>query len=621
MSDKAKHEPKLHGVTAEFDSVESLLTACERVRDAGYKLTDAFTPFPVLGVDKALGIKPTGLPWIVLGGGVTGCLIGLAMQIWMNGIDYPYIISGKPYISLPAFIPVAFELTILLASFGAFLGMLALNKLPRFSNPVFTNPRFDRATDDRFFLYIGAEDERFDLAGVRRLLGDCQSLEVADVVEDDTPSRMPRFIMPVLGFLALFALVPPLVIARMRVTESGSPRFHVFYDMDFSPSKDAQQLTSLFADGRAMRPDVPGTIARGELRYDANFQTGIDLAELAKIDPVRAARLVGLPQETDEGEATPAEDPPVNGEEGDQPAVEEPAAEEKDAGEQPADEQPPEEKASDEKPAEEKPAEEKASDGESAEEKPAGEEPAEEKPADEAPAEDKPAEEKGSDDAPAEEQPAGDEPMDNKSDAAAAEAQPAAGEPAEPMEKAADETTEAAPPAEEGAAPAAAVDLTPWLDEIPVDVTTGLLEKGQQQFDIYCAVCHGADGSGNGLVNRRAQKILSQWWVPPSSLHDPTLYEDAYPNGKLFSTITHGIRKMPGYGSQIETKDRWAVVAYVRALQRSRNAQVDDVPADRREALLQEQAEVRAALEQAAAEARAKQNEAQADETPENADQ
>lgn len=548
MSEKAKTEPKLHGVTAEFDSVDSLMAACERIRDAGYKLTDAYTPFPVHGIDKALGIKPTALPWITFAGGLTGCLIGLFMQVWMNAIDYPYIISGKPYISLPAFIPVTFELTILLASFGSFLGMLALNKLPKFSNPVFTNPRFDRATDDRFFLYIDAKDARFELEGVRRLLSDCSPLEVENVVEDDTPTAMPRFIMPTLGVLALLALLPPLIIARMRVTNSDSPRFHVMFDMDFAPSKRAQEVTTLFADGRAMRPDVPGTVSRGQLGYDVNFQTGIDFEVLAKLDPDRAARLVTLPQQSD-----------------DPPASDENTAAATDQAEEP-----------------------QAADS------------------DESPAEPDAAQ---TDSDPSEAQPEeADEPDADSDDASAepADAQSATQDPASP-----DLEPQAADAAVE------TVDNTPWLEEIPVPVDRAFLEKGREQYDVYCVVCHGVGGLGNGLVNRRAQRILSQWWIPPSSLHDSTLYRENYPDGKLFSTITHGIRKMPGYGSQIQARDRWAIVAYVRALQKSRNAEMDDIPADRREGLAEKQASVRAALEraereQAAEQAQAQQEEAQA---------
>src|SRR6056297_4326516 len=224
----AENQKTVHGYMAEFDSVPTLLAACRRVRDAGYTVTDAYTPFPVHGIDTALGIKPTVLPWIALGGGLTGTMIALTMQIWMNGIDYPYIISGKPFVSLPAFIPVTFELTILLASFGAFFGMWALNGLPRFSNPMFTDPRFDRATDDRFFLYVDAKDERYDAAGVRQLLSDTGSDYINEVVEDDTPSEVPRPIFLVWGLAVAASMVPLLGILTMRVTNSDKPRFHVF---------------------------------------------------------------------------------------------------------------------------------------------------------------------------------------------------------------------------------------------------------------------------------------------------------------------------------------------------------------------------------------------------------
>jgi hypothetical protein len=95
------------------------------------------------------------------------------------------------------------------------------------------------------------------------------------------------------------------------------------------------------------------------------------------------------------------------------------------------------------------------------------------------------------------------------------------------------------------------------------------------------------NGGGNGLVNRRARKILSPTWIPPSSLHQDSLYSDQYPDGKLFSTISNGIRKMPGYAGQIQAKDRWAIVAYVRALQASRNASVESIPEAKRPEILE----------------------------------
>src|SRR5262245_55669026 len=124
MSATRNDAPRLWGLLAEFDSPQGLVQAAARVRDAGYTKWDAHTPFPVHGLDDAMGVKPTRLPFLVLGAGMIGAASGLLMQWWMNAVDYPLIISGKPFNSIPADIPVTFELTVLLASLTAFLGML-----------------------------------------------------------------------------------------------------------------------------------------------------------------------------------------------------------------------------------------------------------------------------------------------------------------------------------------------------------------------------------------------------------------------------------------------------------------------------------------------------------------
>ena len=290
MSDN-ETEKKIHGVTAEFSSVDTLLSACNQVREAGYTKTDAFTPFAVHGIEKALGVKPTKLPFIVLVGGLTGTTIALLMQIWMNGINYPYIISGKPFISLPAFMPVAFELTILLSAFGAFFGMWALNGLPRFSNPMFTNPRFDRVTDDTFFLFIDAKDDGFDQARVEKLFAEVGGEHISTVVDDDSSTKVPSFLLLAWAVSVALSIVPMLILAKMRVTNSSSPRFHIFFDMDFSPSRDMQQQTSIFADNRSMRPDVRGTVARGQFTGDLSFNTGIAQANTPQAERLVAAFL------------------------------------------------------------------------------------------------------------------------------------------------------------------------------------------------------------------------------------------------------------------------------------------------------------------------------------------
>lgn len=133
-----------------------------------------------------------------------------------------------------------------------------------------------------------------------------------------------------------------------------------------------------------------------------------------------------------------------------------------------------------------------------------------------------------------------------------------------------------------------------WASTYPADfpVTLQTLERGQERFNIYCATCHGDSGNGLGLVHRRAEKLQSTGWVQPSSMHlvDPatgklTYGAELYPHGKMFQVITHGVRTMPGYESQIPTEDRWAIVAYIRALQLSQNAPMDAVPQEKRPAL------------------------------------
>ena len=170
MTTARTDDGKLWGLLGEFASPEDLVRAASRVRDAGYTKWDAHTPFPVHGLDSAMGIRTTRLPFLVLGAGLVGTTSGLLMQWWMNAVDYPLIISGKPFNSIPADIPVTFELTVLLASLTAFIGMLVLNALPRFNHPLFKLAAFRRVTDDAFFLVIEAADPRFDLEKTGQLL-------------------------------------------------------------------------------------------------------------------------------------------------------------------------------------------------------------------------------------------------------------------------------------------------------------------------------------------------------------------------------------------------------------------------------------------------------------------
>lgn len=172
---------ELYGLLVEFEDVDALVGAAEKVRDAGYTRWDAHSPFPVHGLDEAMGIRPTILPYGVLLAGLAGGGGAMLLQWWTNAFDYPLIISGKPFFSVPASIPVAFELTILLAAITAFVGMLALNGLPQPYHPLFASKRFRRVTTDRFFIAIEAADPKFDPAETRKLLASLGGSEPEEV--------------------------------------------------------------------------------------------------------------------------------------------------------------------------------------------------------------------------------------------------------------------------------------------------------------------------------------------------------------------------------------------------------------------------------------------------------
>jgi mono/diheme cytochrome c family protein len=452
--------PKAFGWMAEYADEQNLLVAARKVRDSGYTQTDAFTPFPVHGIDEALGIKPTILPFIVLCAGFTGLITALLLQWWTNGVDYKYIISAKPFGITPASIPVAFELTILFSAFTSFFGMIFLNQLPRFSNPVFTNPKFDRVTDDRFFLYVNAADKYYNRESVKELLAGTQPDSLDEVLDDNTPSTLPRPIVLGALLLVLTGLIPAMIVLNMRASFSTLPRWHVFFDMDFQPKKKAQQTTTIFADGRTMRPQVKGTVSRGQLTEQDPFYLGYDPAKLSADDASTVMKYVSTNASQDSASQAPA--------------------------------------------------------------------------------------------------------------STAGQATPA---PSTPPQGA--------------AAPAPALKL-PWVDKLPESIVEANnieanMKLGKTKFETYCAACHGYGGFGDGLVHKRADSLAQGYWLPPTSMHIERVRTQ--PVGQIFHTITKGQGKMASYASSLNPKERWAIVLYVKALQRSRNANIEDVPVDSRSAL------------------------------------
>lgn len=435
-AEAAENARPVAGVLAEFAGPKELVRGANIVRVEGFTKTDAFSPFPIHGIDPSLGVRPTRMPWFVLAVGICGGFGALLMQWWMNAVDYPFLISGKPIFSLPANIPVVFEVIVLTSAFATFFGMLALNRLPRHSNPLLEVERFRRVTNDRFFLYVSAEDPRFNDQDVVEMFRKAGAIWIDVVAPSVSSDRIPGVIRGAIAVLIALSLVPPVMIAWARTTTSEQPRIDLFWNMDFQDRPGPQQTSKLFADGRAMRPQIPGTVAVGDFHDNDAYYLGY------------------LPKA-----------------EGEEAKAPEPAA----------------------------------------------------PPADAAPA--------------------------------------------------------AAPPADAAAAAVPAMPPEPnYVADFPFEVTQARMLRGQTKFNIYCAPCHGLVGQGNGLVAIRATELMEPTWLPPTNLTNDVVA--AQPVGKIFDTITNGRRKMAGYAAQIEPDDRWSIVLYVRALQRSQRATLQEVPQD-----------------------------------------
>jgi mono/diheme cytochrome c family protein len=395
----------LFGVLAEYDTPGELVEAAKKVRDAGYTEFDCYSPFPVHGIDEAMGIKRTILPLVIFGGGFTGTIGGLLLQWYCNAYEWGWNISGKPTWSIPANIPIAFETTILFAVLTSFFGMWAFNKLPQVWHPLFRSDRFIHVTDDAFLIGIEASDKRFDHEATSKLLREAGAIGIEDVHHDPDPKAkvMPRWILAFIISSTAFALIPFAIAAKAKTSHSSEPHIYIFPDMNWQPKYKSDTAMDVFADDRANRGEITGTVARGWLEADDLYFRGLD----------GGAWTTGFP--------------------------------------------------------------------------------------------------------------------------------------------------------------------TAYPDGRKFVVDRKLLERGKNRFEIYCAPCHGYDGHGKGSVAQRSADIH------PADLIGPSII--THPNGQLFNTVSNGKDNMQGYAAQIPHPDRWAIVAYLRALQRAQTAQLEDVPADQRATL------------------------------------
>jgi hypothetical protein len=172
---------KPYGLIFEFDTPADLMHAAEKVRDAGYRRWDVYSPYPIHGMDRAMGLKNSKVGWFSFIGGVTGYTCGMLMIWWMNAVDYPILVGGKPMFSPYGAFPPSYELTILLGAFGSLFGMLFLNRLPRLYNPLLKNRRFALASHDRLFLVVECSDPKYSESAIRQLLDGMGSKHIEEV--------------------------------------------------------------------------------------------------------------------------------------------------------------------------------------------------------------------------------------------------------------------------------------------------------------------------------------------------------------------------------------------------------------------------------------------------------
>lgn len=258
MSDRA------YAVLGLFDTPNALMAAIPKVRDAELGQVEAYTPYPIHGIEKALGLRQSPLGGMVMVMGVLGAITAMFFQYWMSAVDYPIIHGGKDPFSWQAFVPIMFEVTVLFATFTAGLGMmLLLNKLPYFGHPVLNAKAIQGITRDRFALAIEVEAGTLDVAAAQRAL---EAAGARDLEVLPAPETRPQFTSRgVLRFLT--GVVAACSVAGF-MTYWAIKLFHVLppmSDMQEQPRLDAQSASAFFKDGSGMRPPVKGTVARGYL--------------------------------------------------------------------------------------------------------------------------------------------------------------------------------------------------------------------------------------------------------------------------------------------------------------------------------------------------------------------
>lgn len=257
---------RIHSVLGLFDSAQQLMDAIPPVKSKVAGRLEAYSPYPIHGIDKALGQRKSPLAGMVFIMGVIGAAAALALELWTSGIDYPIITAAKPYFSWEAFVPIMFEVTVLFACFTAGLGMLLLlNRLPFFRHPMLRSHAMPAITRDKFALAIEDNGQGVDVDAVTAALREVGAHSIEVVSETEAPPLLsPQFL-----FRAFGAVVFACIVAGIG-TYTGIKLFPVFIPMRYmlnQPRVDPQQESRFFKDGFGMRLPVAGTVALGHIPY------------------------------------------------------------------------------------------------------------------------------------------------------------------------------------------------------------------------------------------------------------------------------------------------------------------------------------------------------------------
>ncbi len=255
---------KLFGIAALFDSPNSIIHAADAVVEAGYKKFDAHTPYPLHGLDKAMRLKPSKLGFVTLSFGLSGTAFILFFMWWAMSVDYPMVVGGKPFFALPAFIPITFEFTVLLAALSTVFGMIAaFLYLPNNSHPLHDTEYMKKVSSDRYGIVIEADDPNFNEAEINTLFKNLHAVHIEPVyqrVKEVHPIFQPKFLM----FLAVVALFSCGGTYLMLNKLMYVPPFTWMAEQD---KVKPQEESFLFSDDFAMRKPVNGTVARGFIPY------------------------------------------------------------------------------------------------------------------------------------------------------------------------------------------------------------------------------------------------------------------------------------------------------------------------------------------------------------------